>query len=213
MTVSITECTEPAELWRHYSQQYDAQPCYIELGLKDGVLLASYDADIGSATPDVVYHGIDRRYSIPILTGEAANRVMREILPLAERILADSKVEWSGTSWIGVLGDDAQVAEEELREHLGLPTPGNGYRQEANQGFDESDLVAIWTIDGVVNGQETVEYGITADTTDERLDAIEAEILSDMSDCGSGSVAVCHGLDAHLRELRDDLRRERDDTG
>ncbi|WP_331753852.1 hypothetical protein [Streptomyces sp. NBC_00826] len=78
--------------------------------------------------------------------------------------------------------------------------------------FDEGDLVGVWDIDGAVNGCEVEEYGITAETGDERLDEIEQEILTDLAGCGEGSVNVCHGLGAHLRSLRDELRHDAADS-
>lgn len=209
MSVKIIEVTSPAALWRHYDGQSERQPCHIELDLANGTLLADYNANIGSGVPATMYHGIDRWYRIPCLTAEAANRVMVEIAPLADRILADSEVEWDGNNHVGVLGEDGKAAEEELEEHLGLPTEGNLYAREPGQGFDVSDLVDIWDISGATNGCEVSEYDITADTTDERLDEIEAEILKDLS--GPSGVTVCHGLSSYLRELRDDLVRERDE--
>jgi DNA-binding XRE family transcriptional regulator len=52
------------------------------------------------------------------------------------------------------------------------------------------------------------EYGITADTTDARLEEIEEEILSDLAACNGSTVAVCHGLDDYLKQLRDGLADE-----
>lgn len=202
MTVKIKECVHADELFCHYDGQYERQPCYIELGLRDGMLLADWDAIVGSGTPGSVYHGFDRRWAIPCLTAEAANRVMQEIAPLASRMLADWEEEWDGNNMVAVLGEDAQAAEEEIQDHLGISA---AFRDLAPP-FDATDEVAVWHIDGVTNGCEASEYGITAETTDERLAEIEAEILDDL---GSPSgVTVCHGLDSYLRELRDRASEE-----
>ncbi|GHJ34288.1 hypothetical protein TPA0910_87210 [Streptomyces hygroscopicus subsp. sporocinereus] len=193
-TVRIIECTYADELHRHYDGQTEAQDCYIELDLREGTLLASYNAEIGNAVPFSVHHGFERRYGIPVLTGDAADRVMEEIRPLAERILADWEEHWDGHNKVARLGEDAQAAEEEIEEKL--------------SDFDESDLVTEWDIDGATNGSEVDEYGITADTTDERLDEIEATILKDLADVSPSDVVVCHGLDDYLRELRDKLAED-----
>jgi hypothetical protein len=208
-SIRIIECTEPTELYRHYDGQSEPQPAYIELDTQAGTLRATYNGEIGNAVPFTVYHGLDRRYSIPILTAEAANRVMREIVPFAERIVAGTSTEWDGSNTIAVLDEDARAAEEELEAHLGLPSESD-YRTEPNQGFAESDLVAVWSIDGATNGDEVADYGITADTTDERLDEIEEEILADLASINDSPVAVCPGLDAYLRGLRDELRKDAD---
>lgn len=206
MSVRIIECTDPTGLFRHYQGQSEPQGAYIELDTQEGSLHASYDSEIGNAVPFSVYHGLDRRYNIPILTADAANRVMQEIAPLADRVIAGTKAEWDGNNTVAVLDDDARAAEEELEEHLGLPS--QGYGDEPNQGFDDSDLVAAWDIGGATNGLEVDEYDITADTTDDRLEEIEKEILSDLVACGESPVVVCHGLDDYLRGLRDDLADE-----
>lgn len=202
IALDIRDVTEPAGLFRHYSQQSEPQGAYIELGLADGILLADWDSEIGNAVPFSVYHGIDRRYRIPILTAEAANRTLREIAPLCKRILADSSIEWDGNNNVAVLGDDARAAEDEIEALLGCNSDPSNARQ-----WDDADLVAIWDIDGATNGYEADEYDITADTTDERLDEIEQEILADLAACNGSTVAVCHGLDDYLRGLRDELRQ------
>lgn len=213
MSVSIIPCTEPAELFRHYDGQSEAQGAYIELDTQDGTLLADWDGEIGGAVPFSVHHGLQRRYSIPILTADAANRIMQEILPLAERIVAGAQTDWDGNNTVVVLDEDAAAAEEEVEKLLGLPSQEVGYADRDIARFDESDLVAQWDIGGATNGSEVDEYEITGDTTDARLDEIEAEILSDLVDCGESDVAVCPGLDDYLRELRNDLANENPLTG
>lgn len=207
MTIHITECTEPTELYRHYDGQAEPQPAYIELDTQAGTLLADYDSEIGNAVPGSVWHGLERRYRIPILTADAANRVMQEITPFAERIVAGTEAEWDGNNTVAVMNEDAKAAEEELEDHLGCNL-GYGDYEASTQGFSSSDLVAVWDIDGATNGCETDEHNITADTTDDRLAQIEEQILTDLANCGESPVAVCAGLGAYLKQLRDDLADE-----
>lgn len=204
-TVNVIECTSPAELFRRYDSQSEAQPAYIELDLRHETLLADYNPEVGNALPGTVRHGFDRRYGIPILTAEAANRIMAELVPLADRILADWEQVFDGNNMVARLGEDAKAAEAEIEEKLGLNL---GYGDAENQGFDEADIVAEWDIDGATNGGEAEEYSITADTTDDRLDDIEAEITKDMAGIGASDVAVVHGLDTYLRDMRDHLADE-----
>ena len=207
MSVRIIPCTSPTKLFRHYDGQSEPQPAYIELDLRHGTLLADYNSEVGNGVPGAVYHGFERRYRIPALTAEAANQVMEELVPLAERILADWKEEWDGNNMVARLGEDAQEAEEEIQEKLGLNLGYGDYGADT-QGFDSSDVVVAWDIDVATNGNEVDDYDITADTTDERLDEIEKEILADLAECGEGGVVVCHGLDDYLRGLRDELADE-----
>ena len=207
MSVRITDCTDPTELFAQFHGQSEPQPVHIELDTQAGTLHASYSSEIGNGVPGSVYHGLDRRYGIPVLTASAANRVMREIAPLADRIVAGTEAEWDGNNTVAVLNDDAQAAEEEIEKYLNLPSEG-GWSDEPNQGFDDSDLVAVWDVDGATNGSEIADYGITADTTDDRLEGIEQEIVTDLAACGESSVAVAPGLGEYLKGLRDDLAEE-----
>lgn len=208
-TVRIIECTSPTELYRRYDGESEAQPAYLELDLREGTLLADYDVEIGNARPESVVHGLVRRYTIPILTGDAANRIMTEIAPLTLRILDDSTVERDGSTTVGRLGADALAAEEEIESMLGLhPNPARN-----SQAFDDADFVAEWDIASATDGSEVDEYGITADTTDARLEEIAAQIHQDMAACGDSAVVVIPGLDEYLRERRDELVPPMSDAG
>ncbi|MGW2689807.1 helix-turn-helix domain-containing protein [Streptomyces sp. NPDC001414] len=203
MAVRIIDCTEPAELYRHYEGEFEPQGAYIELDLREGSLLADYNSEVGNAVPEAVCHGFEIRFSIPVLTADAANRVMRELAPLAERMLADWEEEWNGNNHVARLGGDAQAAYTEIEQHLGCDAYGDD-----TQGFDGSDLVTVWDVDGATNGCEADEYDITADTTDARLDEIEVEILKELADVSESTVVVAHGLDGYLKSLRDGLADE-----
>lgn len=208
MGVHVIECTHPDELYRHYDGQSEPQDTYIELDTQSETLSATHNAEIGNAIPFSVHCGLDRRYRIPILTADAVNRVMHQIAPLADRVIAGTEIVWDDNNTVARLDDDALAAEEEIEKFLGLSTQDGGWDSGPNQGFPESDLVAVWDIDGVVNGEEVAEYGITADTTDARLEEIRQEILSDLAGLGDSSVVVCRGLDDHLKGLRDELAEE-----
>ncbi|MBK3584355.1 hypothetical protein JHN49_11680, partial [Streptomyces sp. MBT57] len=195
INVKIIHCTDPDELHRHYDGQSEPQGAYIELDLQQNTLLADYESEIGSGSSAAVRHGFERRYQIPVLTGAAANRVMEEIAPMAARMLADWEEVWDGNNMVARLGEDAQAAEAEIGERLGLDYSGMGFEMV----FSDSDLVAQWDIDGATNGYEAEEYGITAATSDERLDEIAAKITQDLAKCGESTVAVVHGLDEYLR--------------
>ncbi|WP_127469563.1 hypothetical protein [Streptomyces sp. B27] len=199
--IEIIRCTAPDELYCRYDGQSEAQGAYIELDLQRSTLLADYDAQVDGGVPAAVYHGFERRYAVPVLTGEAANRVMEEIKPLAARVLADWEEVWDGNNMVARLGEDAQAAEDEIGEHLGLDYSGMGFETV----FSDEDLVAQWDTDGAVNGHEAEEYNITAQTSDARLDEIAAEITRSLAECGESTVAVVHGLDEYLRGLRDEL--------
>lgn len=203
-TVRVIECDTPDELHRQYDGEMQPQPCYIELDLREGTLLADWNAEVGNAVPESVYHGFERRYRIPCLTADAANRVMNEIAPLAGRVVAGFEEEWDGKNMVARLSDDAQNAEDEIETRLGNPTEA-GFSDEPNQAFDESDLVAVWDVDGATTGDEVNEYGITATTTDARLTEIEAQIVKEIAEVSGSGVAIVPGLDEYLIDLRNEL--------
>lgn len=200
MGVTISYCSSSTELFRQYNGQHEAQPAYIELDLESETLLASYNAEVGNAVPFSVRYGLDRRYTIPVLTGEGANQLMERLVPLANRVVADWERHWDGNNFVARLGEDAVAAEEEME----------GLISADAIDYPADSVVAVWDIDGAVDGHEVEEFGITAQTTDARIDEIEAEILAGLAGCGEGSVAVCDGLNSHLRTLRDELREDQD---
>lgn len=54
------------------------------------------------------------------------------------------------------------------------------------------------------SGRGAEEYGITADTTDERLDEIEEEIRENLKGISDSDEVVLEGVWEHLVQLRDD---------
>ncbi|MCX5078760.1 hypothetical protein OHA84_37970 (plasmid) [Streptomyces sp. NBC_00513] len=190
------------ELHQHFDREFTAQGCYVELGLKDGVLLADYHAEVGSPmTPFSVHYGFDRRWAIPALTGEAANALLRDIAPLAQRMLDDWETDLDDrqANVVAVLGDDAAAAEREIADLIGERYP------EDLPADMNPDLIQEWDLDSATNGEEADAYDITDETTDERLAEIEADILSNLAMCGSieNPKIVCHGLDSYLEGLRE----------
>lgn len=197
MPVRIIETASEDALYRRYDSQSSAQGCYIELDLREGTLSAGYDAEIGGAVPFAVYYGFERRYGIPALTGTAADDLMRQIAPLADRILADWEEIWDGNNMVARLGEDAQSADTAIDAEIGYD-PQDGYT-------DPADLVTVWDVDGACNGNEAEEYGITADTDDERLDEIEEDIRKSLAEVSDSQVVVLDGVAEYLRGKRNEL--------
>ncbi|MFJ3793862.1 hypothetical protein [Kitasatospora sp. NPDC090091] len=192
--VQVHSVTEDTELHCWYDRESQAQSVYVELGLSDGILLASYNGIVGSGMPASVYHGIDRRWSIPPLTADGANKLLAEIAPLAQRVLDGSDVEWDGRNHVGrILTDDAQAAYDAISELC-----------EAIEPEDDA-VLQVWSMDTIGEGWTAEEAGITAATTDEELKQIEVRLTEEFRDGMGFSAVVIDGLDDYLRELRDDL--------
>lgn len=194
----IITCDEPAELYCRYRNQHAPQPCYIEVDLDAGILFASYDPHADGKAPEDVFHGITRRYSIPALTSAEANKLLRQVKPLAARMARDWEKVWDGNAFRADLGEDAEAAETQIRALVG--DPNDPYRWGPDQ------LVAAWDVDSATNGDEVEEYNITAATTDQQLEKIEEDIRSSLLKTSPSTEIVLEGVGDYLANLRDDLR-------
>ncbi|WP_392749403.1 hypothetical protein [Streptomyces sp. LN590] len=118
-SLSIRYCTDPDALFCRYASESKPQPAYIELGLRDGVFLASYDSAVGPRQQTAgVFSGIDRRWTIPILSGGAANNLLSKLAVLAQRVLDGAEVEWDGNNHVGqLITDDANEAYTSIAAH------------------------------------------------------------------------------------------------
>ncbi|MFD4947002.1 hypothetical protein ACFWNT_31870 [Streptomyces sp. NPDC058409] len=194
--LNVLRCTAPDALFRRYPHASAPQPAYIELGLEDGVFLASYDPLVGPGRPVEVASGIDRRWAIPALKGEAANELLGELAPFAQRVLDGAAVEWDGENYVGrLITDDADEA-------YGLIT----VRCEAIDATEHSqDVLPVWDMDSIGSPWSADDAGITAASSDDDLDAIETRLLREFREEQEQPDAVVHGLSAHLRWLRDEL--------
>jgi hypothetical protein len=202
MDVTITRITDPAELFCKYPGQFNAQPVYLELDTRDGQLSCSYNPNIGGGTTFDHHHRLILSAEIPCLTADAANTLMQEVAPLAQRVLDGADERWDGNNSVGVFTDDAANAWEEI-----------GRICEAwSADQDPSLTVSSWDVSDWFNegDENTIEsLGITADTTDEQLDAMAAEQVElAVNNSAVGYAILDHDATlAYLTSLRDDLRQ------
>ncbi len=185
---------EGTALHCQYGGQSNPQDCMVELDPESDppTLTARYNPEIGNAVPFAVYHGRVLRWSIPILKADAANTLLEEILPLAERIVAGYDCRWDGSNHVGHLDDDATEAQEAIAD-LCLATED-----------EDEDIVSIWEAsDWFSDGEKRTraQLGITPATTDEQLEEMSARLLSEAR---SEGVDVLDGLDKYLTMLRDE---------
>lgn len=190
------------DLHVRYPRQSEAQDCYVELDTRgDGRLSVSANSEIGNAIPFAVYHGLVLRFSIPALRGEAANALLAEIAPLAERIVAGASEEWDGSNNVGRLDSDANKASEEI--------------ERICEGVDDADKIVAWDASeyydatGRGRGDDRLrsiahEIGITARTSDTRLAEIER---AEERKANVEGVDEIEGLSSYLEELRAACRR------
>lgn len=203
MDVTITRVTEPDELFCKYPGQFNVQPVYLELDTRTGKLSCSYNPNAGGGTTFDHFHRLILSTGIPCLTADAANALMDEVAPLAQRVIDGADEEWNGNNNVGVFTDDAMQAWEEI-EHI---------CDAWSADEDPSLTVSWWDVsDWFSEGDESTisSLGITADTTDEQLDAIATE---QVEIARTNSVAGYAILDhdatvAYITELRDRLRQD-----
>lgn len=195
-SIRIVECASIDDLYRHYAAEDRHQPVYITLDLCAETLEASYDPEVGNARTKSVVYGFDRRWGIAPLPPHVANAAMAEVRPLAARICADWEKVWDGHVWTVTLGDDAEKAEVEIDKLL-----------EPYRSSEGSEVLQEWLADSIIMGDEAEEHGITADTTDDRLEEVTEEILQRLTDSGEGK-AVSPDLLDYFIELRDSMAEE-----
>lgn len=196
--ITTTQLTEADDLHCHYGGQYQQQTCHIELNLETGDLTAAYDPEIGGGIPRSVYCRRTLRWSIPSLTATAANTLLAEIEPIAQRVVDGATIEWNGVDHVGRLDADAATAADEIETLC-----------DADR-FGPEDLVTEWDAADYFGGgdrEEAIEQmGLTADSGDEDLRRMAQEARDEAAACGQGYVVLA-GIDEWLEDAREDLRQ------
>lgn len=191
MTIAITTVTG-TELHVTYPRQTQAQPCYVELDARDdGRLSAAANPEIGNAVPFDVVHGHVQRWTIPALKADVANELLKEIAPLAERVVAGYESTWSGSNHVAAFDEDATVAIEAIGDLC-------------DRAGGEDEALSVWEAADWFSGlggavAQAHDLGITAETTDEQL----AEIAKrETASARADSVDELSGIEEHLRWVR-----------
>lgn len=193
-----TITTKPTDFLHHrYPRELRPQPCYVALDCETGTLRAETDGEIGGAVPVRVWHKRVLRWKIPALKASVADELLAELVPLAERVVAGYSCEWDGHNNIGRYSDDAMSARDEI--------------DDLRHKYDSDDTAAlvVWEAadwyDAMGAAEVVRELGITADTTDEQIEALaESELAKARAD----DVDDVEGLERYLTRLRDELRAE-----
>ncbi|MFO7253794.1 MAG: hypothetical protein DIU60_023890 [Actinomycetes bacterium] len=197
-TVKIRPVVEPTALYCRYEGNYEPQPVYVALDLADGALYADYQA---GGTPMRVWLGQVRTWSIPPLVADAANELLQDIAPLAQRILDGAAIETDPRTGnrVGVLNDDAAAAEREIYEII------ENWREDPAIATVEEIKAAEWY--SACDTDPCAEIGLTAETTDDELAQVAARIEQDIRAAAEGVVVVT-GAEAWARARRDELQQE-----
>ena len=170
---------------------------------KRKVTLTTRSHDIGG-TLESVYHRRQHEYRVDKQVDATRFRAwLEKHSDLLRRICDGHTVEWDGSNHVGRLTDDAREASEEL-QHL-LHPAGRPY------GFDTDlpthDIVIVEASMHLAPSRTEVidEFGITADTTEERLEEIAHELEDEARyDAGAKLVGTLSELEAMREELREE---------
>lgn len=120
MRVQVIPCRAPDELFGWYEGQNDRQPVHVYLDPEandgGGRLWTAYQGEPGNARSEKLHSERLLRFSIPLLTEDAANELMasEEVQALSARIIEGYSREWDGNGYVGRLDEDAKAAECDL---------------------------------------------------------------------------------------------------
>lgn len=145
----------------------------------------------GDGIPMPVYHDRLLRWPIKPLTADAANDLMREVAPLARRIVAGYEVKFDGNNNRGILNEDAEDANGEIGDLCECA------------GQSESDLVHVWEAGDWLKDASNAELGLSAKMSpeDERAEVERIEGMTESGTCDRIDGAE-RFVDARLSELR-----------
>lgn len=115
VTVQVIKATKEA-ITKHWPGQFSAQPVYLEINPKHNTLRAGYVPFPGGAVPMDVHNSIlIRCYVDPEFTSvRKINELMRDVAPLADRIIKGHWADFNGMNYVGDLDEDAREAHNQM---------------------------------------------------------------------------------------------------
>jgi hypothetical protein len=165
-------------------------------------LVATYVYSSENTTPEAVWHGRIREIGWTGSEGDAVSpdpekmeALALKLAPLAARVAAGRTIGWDGSNMRGTLDEDAAQAEDEIELIF-----------DALEADDwQSDDLTVWDAEEWI--QLAVSEGLTAETTDEEIEAI-AE--ADAEQAKKDGVLLQGSTFEARRERRDEMIAERD---
>jgi hypothetical protein len=193
MKININDIKDQAALYCLYEGQFNAQPVYIALDLRDGALSMDYDGNVGGGTTPEIHYGVVRTYPVNggVPTASAANALLRDLAPLAQRVLdgAGVSVDYRNGNRVGALDDNAHAAEVKIVEAINTST-----------------YPVVWDWAGSTHVEDWLT-DIRADMSDDDLIGLHNQMISQFQYASEDGFAVYSGdLLAELTEERDSLR-------
>lgn len=156
------------ELYERRPRTTAAQPLLLQLDLEDGELSVFPFPDVTpDQRPEQVDTGVLVRWDLPLLTPQAANTLMRQVKPLAQRMRFGTDLDQNkaGATHAG-LDADAEVARTRIQHLCQQSANGPG-------SLEEIDADVFF---GLPLQRTATEYDLCAATTTERLQALAEQI-------------------------------------
>lgn len=186
--VTINEVKKIEDLYCHYSCQSIAQSVYIELDCKTETLSASFNAEIGNGVPSDVCHGHTQRFYIPLLTIEATNNLMEEILPFANIVCEGYESDWNGNNNVAKFTDEASEALDTIYLLC--------------QVDEEScDCIAEWNVADWLNNSHDVNENTSDDDLQTMIENLQIEAENQ-------NIVLNDDIGKYLYNVRFEKRRE-----
>ncbi len=176
-------------------EESEARAAFLTLNLEEGVLTACHDdSPDGRSVEAKAFHRIVRSWEVPLLSMQAANELLLEVAPLAQRVLDGADIIWDGHNMVGQLTtEDAVRADAELGACC------------SESCFGPEDLLSVWDVYEMGDTWTAEEAGVTASTTDQELAEIRVRLLERWRAEVGEPNPVLHGLWGYLENLRDEL--------
>lgn len=190
-TVTIIYPTECLHYRRH--GEHRPQPVVLELDPERRELTVRVDHNDRHTTSFAVYHRRVAHWEVPALTQSAAEELLEDVLPLAERAVAGYSTRWNGHNRIGEYAGDGADAMDEISELL------------ERRHWHEDDTVQVWDASDYLAPirREAAELlGITAESTDADLERVEEELRAE------ARPALLEGVMEALEAIRERLQEE-----
>lgn len=181
-----------SDLHHTYPGQLKPQPVYVYLDCQTRTLSAAYDSEIGNGVPAAQYAGLVQAWEIPALRADAANTLLDEIAPLAERVCGGFVAEYDQNgNLVAEFDEDAEQAREEIEKLCD------------QSGVD--DMLNVWDAADWLGSigslaRQAESCGITHRTTEEELDTIQERL---QAEARAEGVDELDGLRKHLRRMRE----------
>lgn len=111
------DSVDETPIYYRYAWQGECQDAYIEIDIEDETIDADWDGQIGGGSPQRVWHGIARRYSVsPWMSKDDVKALIEEIKPHAKMLIENASTKWDGDNEVAVFNDEAHRLDELIRD-------------------------------------------------------------------------------------------------